>query len=431
MSYGMAAVATAAMAHGLFATFIVGANTIAAGVYTAGYVTQRPEYERLARLIALILVLMIAVVSFLGVVLIFTLNLYWPRFWHEIFSTKFWFFLLEAGFFLLEVVGVYAWFFLWSWASSTDWRRMAHLSLVWLAAAAAVIAMWMIDNTGSYMLTPGSSETLWDKLVPPTFLHLTTHRFFGNLTWAGFGLAGICGIAWLRSTQRSDKAHYRWAGKVCFAVGFAALLVMPIFGYQYLLKIRYQEPQIFHSLMLGDRSWLFALVSLLHGLLVLVGSIFIARTVRANAPAASSARTFLPVSLVLLAAAALVFGLPYRVQHVPGLQALTDREFLSWGKMQPHKYLAGGVLVVFGFVNWIYFLRWFGTRERTEPAPDSGSSASLWITMATLSIVMYLAMGWVRETGRAADGYLVYGKIRIQDEAHTYGKPPMPGQAAR
>lgn len=420
MSYGAAAVATAAMAHGLFATFIVGANTIAAAIYTAGFISGQRRYERFARLIALVLVLMIAVVSFLGVVLIFALNLYWPRFWHAVFSIKFWFFLSEAGFFLFEVVGVTAWFFLWSWVSAADWRRTAHLSLVWISAAAAIVAMWMIDNTGSYMLTPGPSETLSDKLFPPTFLHLTTHRFFGNLAWAGFGLAGACGIAWLRSTQDADRAHYHWAGKTCFAIGFGALLVMPVLGYHYLLKIRYQEPQIFYNLMLGPRSWLFALVSLLHGLLVLVGSTYIVRTVFTNAPADSSGRTFLPVSLAAIAIATVVFALPYHLQHVPGLSALTDRAILPWGKMQPHKYIAGSTLVCLGLVNWVYYLRWFRGSGNTPEAGGSGVRSRLLIVLAVLSVVMYLAMGWVRETGRAMDGYLVYGKIHMRDEAPTY-----------
>jgi cytochrome bd ubiquinol oxidase subunit I len=424
MSYGMVAVAIAALSHGLFATFIVGANSIGAGLYTIGYVNGRPGFDRLARLIAFVLVLMIAVVSFLGVLLIFALNLYWPRFWHDIFNTKFWFFLFEAGFFLIEVVCVYAWFFLWSWTSAPDWRRPTHLALVWIGAIAAIIAMWMIDNTGSYMLTPGRSETIWDKLFPPTFLHLTTHRFFGNLAWAGFGLAGLCGIAWLRARQASDQTYYHWAGQICFAIGFAALLVMPIFGYHYLLKIRYQEPQIFYQLMLGQRSWLFSMVALVQGLLVVVGSLYIARHVLAHAPAESSSRTFLPVSLMLLAVAAVIFGLPYHLQHVPGISMLTDREILPWGKMQPHKYIAGGALVVFGMVNWVYYVRWF--RSRQPGARGSTPAASLLIVLAILSIVMYLAMGWVRETGRAMDGYLVYGKTRIHDEAPTYRRAPPP-----
>lgn len=423
MSYGVGAVAIAAMAHGLFATFIVGANLIGAGVYTAGYLTGQRSYVRLAHLIGFILVLMIAVVSFLGVLLIFALNVYWPRFWHELFNIKFWFFLFEAGFFLIEVVGVYAWFFLWSWRSAADWRRPAHLSLVWMAGAAAVVAMWMIDNTASYMLTPGPSATIWDKLFPPTFLHLTAHRFAGNLAWAGFGLAGLCGLAWLRSSNADDQAQYHWAGKICFAVGFGGLLIMPVLGYHYLLKIRYQEPQIFYTLMLGERSWLFAPVSLLHGLLVAVGSLFIAHIVFANAPAESSSRTFLPVSLALLTIAALVFGLPYHLQHVPGMSALTHREILPWGKMQPHKYLAGGALVVFALVNGFYYVRWFRSRHEGAGWRGSRAAASLLITLAALSIVMYLAMGWVRESGRAMNDYLVYGKIRLQDEAANFTDP--------
>ena len=87
--------------------------------------------------------------------------------------------------------------------------------------------------------------------------------------------------------------------------GFGALLLMPIIGYQYLLQIRYVQPQAFQTLMLGERSWLFDLVALVYGLLLVLGSWYIYRLVCATSDRTTSARTFLPISLTVMVLAAI------------------------------------------------------------------------------------------------------------------------------
>ena len=97
-------------------------------------------------------------------------------------------------------------------------------------------------------------------------------------------------VAFLRPQEEEDRRFYRWAGGWCFAVGFGALLLMPVIGYQYLLHVRYSEPQAFHTLMLGARSWLFDLVALLYGLITVLGSgTCFAPSVRAAGPTAPTA----------------------------------------------------------------------------------------------------------------------------------------------
>ena len=95
-------IAAAALTHTLFATFIVGAALIGAATATIAHVTDQERYRRLAHMIAFSLVLSTATISFLGVILVFVLNIFWPRFWHTIFRIMFWPFLLEAILFLGE-----------------------------------------------------------------------------------------------------------------------------------------------------------------------------------------------------------------------------------------------------------------------------------------------------------------------------------------
>ncbi|WP_447980078.1 cytochrome ubiquinol oxidase subunit I [Candidatus Nitrospira bockiana] len=415
---GRVAIATAALTHGLCATFIVGSALIGAATATVAHLGRQERFRRLAHLIAFSLVISTATISFLGVVLVFCLNIFWPRFWHTIFRIMFWPFLLEAGLFLGEAVFAYSWYYLWAWSGASIVRRRWHLTFAWLAAICAVAAMFMIDIVASYMLTPYPAGEAWGNILNPTMLHLDLHRWFGNLTWAGFALASICAIgSWLARSEE-DRRFYAWGGGFCLLIGFGALVVMPIIGYQYLLHVRYGQPQAFHTLMLGERSWLFDFVGLFYGVLVVAGSISIWRIVKTSAPPGSSARTFVPASLVLLALAAVLLALPYHLRHVPGMDLLTDRSIIPLGKMQPYKYMALALLVVLGFGNWLYGVRWF----RWRPAvAGTAASPSVLLLLGVVSMLIMLNMGWVRETARAANGYLIFGEFRLTDELPTYG----------
>jgi cytochrome bd ubiquinol oxidase subunit I len=431
MLYGRVAIATAALSHSLFATLVVGSAVIGAVVATVAHVTGGPRYRRLGHLIAFALVLSTATISFLGVSLVFALNMFWPQFWHKIFRIMFWPFILEAGLFFGEAVFAYAWYYLWSWTETAGWRRGIHLAFGWLAAGCAVVAMFFIDITASYMLTPDPRDSSWANILNPTMIDLDLHRWFGNLTWAGFALAALCSAAFLLARIEEDRRFYRWAAGVCFAVGFGALLIMPVIGYQYLLHLRYGEPQAFHTLMLGGRSWLFDLVALLYGLIAVLGSLYILRTVRSSRRPDSAARVILPVSLAVLIVAWLVFAMPYHMQHVPLLSRLTDAEINPLGKMQPNKYFAVAAIVFFGLLNWILFLRSFaGPASWWKTGVMSGqdrASQKILIVITGCAMLTMLSMGWVRETARAYNGYLVYGEMKLSDERQTYeGCNPCP-----
>jgi cytochrome bd ubiquinol oxidase subunit I len=424
MMYGRIAIASAALTHTLCATFIVGSSMIGAAMETIAYLRRDLRFERLARLIAFTLIFTTAAISFFGVTLIFLLNIFWPQFWSRLFRVMFWPLLLEACFFLGEAIFAYAWYYSWDWSKSSRRRMRWHLSFGWGAAACALIAMMMIDIVASYMLTPRSPDHMWQAVFNPTMLYLDQHRIVGNLTWTGFGLAGICAAAYLRSMTPDDRLFYRWAGAVCFTVGFGAMLIMPAIGYQYLLQVRYTEPQAFYTVMLGPRSWLFNLVALLYGVMTVLGSLFIFRSIRSRSPQSTSALLILPVSLAVLMIAGIVFAMPYQLQHVPFLPRLTDAAINPLGKMQPNKYYAISALVFFGLLNWIILLRSFGGRSsggRISLSSDLDRvNPTLLIMVAGCAMLIMLSMGWVRETARAWNGYLVYGEISFSDERSTY-----------
>lgn len=75
--------------------------------------------------------------------------------------------------------------------------------------------------------------------------------------------------------------------------------------------------------------------------------------------------------------------------------------------------------MTFGFVNFVYYLKFF-SNARHPQGLASKTGAVLLIALSACSIAMMLTMGWTRETARAANGYLIYGKFKLSDEAATY-----------
>ncbi|MCE3222015.1 MAG: Cytochrome bd-type quinol oxidase subunit 1-like protein [Nitrospira sp.] len=427
MHYGKLAIGVVALTHALFATFIVGSSLIGVATETVGWMTRKTRYDRLARTIAFTLIFTTAAVSFLGVTLIFALNIFWPRFWSTLFRIMFWPLLLEAAMFLGEAIFAYAWFYSWDWAATSPGRKRLHLLFGWLAAGCALTAMFVIDMVASYMLTPRPPELVWDRLFNPTMIHLHLHRWFGNLTWTGFGLSALCAVGFLRAKTAEDRRHYDWAGGYCFTIGFGALLLMPVIGYEYLLRIRYEQPQAFHTLMLGGRSWLFDLVALFYSLLIVLGTVYILRGLT-RPPRNGSSRIVLPASLAVVILAGILFSIPYHLQHIPGLHSLTDRAILPLGKMQPNKYFAMAFLVMFGLMNWLYFFRSFHDRlpwwdTKAESGKDRLSPLLL-VALSLCAMLMMLTMGWARETARAYNGYLIYGVMSFEQEAALYQPAP-------
>jgi cytochrome bd ubiquinol oxidase subunit I len=421
--FGRIAIATAALSHTLFATFIVGSAFMGAATETLGYVRRNPDFERLARLIGFSLIFSTATISFLGVILVFCLNIFWPHFWSTLFRIMFWPILLEAVFFLGEAIFAYSWYYSWNQLSGGQGKQW-HIGLGWAAAVCSYVAMLMIDIVASYMLTPRPPEPFWQVIFNPTMAYLHVHRVFGNLVWTGFALACLCAVAWLRSRASLDAAFYRWSATVCVLVGFGFLLIMPAIGYQYLLQLRYTEPQVFHVLMLGGRSWLFNLVALLYSLLIVLGSWYIWRIVRWRAPQESVSRLIVPCSLAVLIGAGVIFAMPYHVQHLPLVANLTDAIINPLGKMQPYKYFAISALVFFGLSNWIvlsasFSRRWSAWRYDTDLPPDR-TSPTLIMAIGLCAMLTMLSMGWARETARAYNGYLIYGVMRLTDEQPTY-----------
>lgn len=401
------AIAVTASLHSLFATFIVGGMLMGALTESVGVLTRDDRYERASHSIARTLVLISAAVAFMGTVLVLLLTILWPNFWTTLFRIMFWPLLFEASMFLGEAACLYPWYYSWG-----RWSRKIHLSIAWLGATFGVIAMVMIDIVGSYLLTPGPVEPVLKRMINPTMVQLTLHRFAGNLSWFGFGIAALAAIRYFRAKDPKERAYQEWVGGFAVIFGFGFLLLMPIIGFSYLKAVRFASEGAFSRLMLGEKSWIFVLQALLTNALILIGSWYMFRMAHSHFKESRLFRRYRPVVFLLMGAAAIIFMMPYQVRYIPFAELFTSAETNWWGKMQPHKYIAMGILIGLGILNYGIYLGAF--RFKTNWGAGGPLPQVLLILLALFTILSMFNMGYARENGRYP--YLIYGKLTIEGE---------------
>lgn len=416
-------IAITASLHSLFATFIVGALLIGAVSESVGALTKDDRYERLAHSIARTVVLISASVSFIGVALVFFLTTLWPNFWTTLFRIMFWPLIFESSLFFAEAVCLYTWYYSWG-----RWRRRVHLFFAWFGVGFALVAMVMIDIVGSYLLTPRPAADTVRKIINPTMVQLTLHRFAGNLSWAGFALAAVAAIRYLRSSDPQERAYQEWAGAFCLVFGFGFLMLMPVIGFSYLKAVRAASEGAFNLLMLGAKSWIFVLQVLLLDLLFWTGSWYMFRMASFHFKKNRLfTRYYRPLVIGAMLAAGLIFVMPYQTRYIPFAEYFTQSEINRWGKMQPHKYIAMGTLIGLGILNYGFYLGAF--RFKNVWGGGGAFPQLLLILLGTFTLLSMLNMGYARESARAP--YLIYGKMAIEDEHPAgLGAGPPPGRSA-
>src|SRR5919107_4842381 len=245
--------------HVLWAAFIAGIFIIAPLSEYLAVLTKQPKYDRFAKGAAVAAILLFATGSFtpiLGVLLLITL---YPVFWSYAQNILFWPLLAEAFMFVAEIILIYAWYASWD---KMAYRKKLHIVLGFMTGLLLVAQMSFINVVGSYLLTPSLSAAtnVGAVALNPTFVPLNMHRFVGNISYAGFLVAGFAAIRYLRSTREDDREYYDWMGHWGLIWGFGFVLLQPLIGYGYLKSIRESAPEAFETIMLGSKSWLFLLL---------------------------------------------------------------------------------------------------------------------------------------------------------------------------
>ncbi len=400
--------------HILFAAFLLGGGILALIAEWWGVRRKDRVWDDLARGIVKIMVILFSTGATLGVVLVVVLTGLFPRFWSGWLNLFFWVAVAEGIMFFLEAASLYTWYYSWQRLAQ---RRRLHLFLGWINVISGTATMVLINPIAAGMLTPPRSvlERPWSWatmfLQNPTFLPLTIHRFFGNISFTGLLLAAWGGIAYLRARTEEQRRFRDRVGHWGLLWGLGGLALMPVIGVFYVLEIRAAAPGGFANLMLNRNHWIFNVqIFLLAGLFVF-SCFYLWLKRRAVAPD----RLSLPV-LIVLALAALLAVIPYN----PGLS-----HTIFLGHMRPFKYLALSIFAIASVVSLA--LHWRARKLLTWGTAGRGAQYLL-IAAAVFGVGMMNIMGLARE--RARKPYLVYGQVKIAEETQPAG-PFGPAVAAK
>jgi bd-type cytochrome oxidase subunit I len=221
------------------------------------------RYDLLAKRVQLWHVCIYNIGTINAIGLVFALSGLYPQFWSQIFNQFFWTLIVEETLFFMLATTLTLHYFLWDdmWG-----HKRLHIFMGALLTPMFFLQFFIINGMGAYMLTPAFAEGQaslwsgtagilgWDKLAfyNPTFLMLTLHRTAANFAYAGFVVAGVCGVLLYRAKREKIKAWYESGGRFAFKVAFISFLTLPFIGFFYAWVLKYHGKEAYDNLMIGQ-----------------------------------------------------------------------------------------------------------------------------------------------------------------------------------
>ena len=412
-------IAILVQSHILIATFILGSSLIAPTAEYLGMITKQAKYERFARNLARLIVLLFASGSALAITFVLALVTLFPVFFSYLQNIFFWVFLVEAFMFLGVIIILYAWYNTWD---KLAYRKSLHVVFGFVAGSIGLIQMTLIDAVASYMLTPSEAPVtdIARTYLNPTFVPLNMHRFVGNFSYAGFLIAGWAGWRYLRTTREDDREYYDWMGHFGLLWGFGFLIMQPVIGYGYLKSIRESAPDSFNTIMLGDKAWLFNLVMVELAIMGIASTAYFVHKLRFAVKPVEILRKLAVGALGFTALFTVLNIIPADANLIPQLGLVFGQgedTQIPLGSMYPWKYIGLIGLMLVGFFVVALYLRATATGFHWGRA-SRWSQFALMACAVTVVLTM-VTMGYTRETARRIDndpGYLINNCITLNQE---------------
>ncbi len=229
-----------AQLHILFAAFILGSPIFVVISEWLGYRKQDPRYDRLAREITKVTVILFSMTAVTGGLFIFVLLAAYPQFttW---FINQFYlvFAVIYPALFIAETILLYAYLYTWDvWKGEQKGR---HIALGVLLNLVCVLILLVINGPTSFMNTPTKIEgvspqdflltaSLWDKIANQSWFPLSLHRIDGNLAFGGFIAGMIAAYMYMGSKTQEERAYYDWMGFVSIWIAVGGTLLQPFTG---------------------------------------------------------------------------------------------------------------------------------------------------------------------------------------------------------
>lgn len=399
--------------HTAVGSLAIGFAFIVTVLQIIGYYRKDNRYDLLAKRVQLWHVCIYNIGTINAIGLVFALSGLYPQFWSQLFTQFFWTLIVEETLFFMLATTLTLHYFFWDdvWG-----HKKLHIFMGALLTPFFFLQFFIINGMGAYMLTPAFAEGQaslwsgtagilgWDKLAfyNPSFLMLTLHRTAANFAYAGFVVAGVCGVLLYRAKREKIKAWYESGGRFAFNVAFTSFLTLPFIGFFYAWVLKYHAKEAYDNLMIGrgdvvsggiDWWWTKQLIV---AAMIGMGLVF-------GYKGTQQKREFaLPKSLVY------VVGLLYLMFYV-GMGVQMTWLFL-WGSL--------GAAVVAGW--WTVHLL----------NHHEGSGRAVFVTIGTLSFLTVCLGGYVREASRprfvSPSGERLAGFNRIQKYSDVYNPAERP-----
>ncbi|GJL69178.1 MAG: hypothetical protein NPIRA06_18130 [Nitrospirales bacterium] len=280
------AVWVVAQLHILFAAFILGAPIFAVVAEWLGYKNNDPKYDRLAKEVIKVTVILYSMTALTGGLFIFVLLGTYPDF--STWLIKHFFIVFAVIYpllFILETIILYTYFY--SWDSMKGAKKGRHIALGILLNIVGTVTLFVIDGPTSFMNTPAKAAgdlslvefiqtaSLWDKMANFSWMPLNLHRLVGNVTFGGFIAGLIAAYMFMGSKTDEERAYYDWMGFVGNMIGVGALLLLPFMGYLLAYELCDYDASICPYMMADQLSMFFEMQGAMIGLIFLASNYYI------------------------------------------------------------------------------------------------------------------------------------------------------------
>jgi cytochrome d ubiquinol oxidase subunit I len=274
-----------AQLHILFAGFILGAPIFVVISEWLGYRKQDPRYDRLAKEVTKVTVILYSMTALTGGLFIFVLLATYPQFTTWLINHFFMIFaVIYPLLFIAETIVLYMYFY--SWDAWKGEKKGRHIALGVLLNLIGTITLFVIDGPTSFMNTPVRAEgispaeflasaSLWDKVFNYSWMPLNLHRLVGNVTFGGFIAGLIAAYMFMGSQKQEDRAYYDWMGFVGNMIGVGALLFLPFMGYLLSYELCDYDASICPYMMADQLSMFFEMQGAMVGLIFLASNYYI------------------------------------------------------------------------------------------------------------------------------------------------------------
>jgi cytochrome bd ubiquinol oxidase subunit I len=283
-----AAVWVVAQMHILFAAFILGAPIFVVISEILGWRNKDARYERLAKEVTKVTVILYSMTALTGGLFIFVLLATYPQFTAWLINHFFAVFaVIYPVLFIAETIILYLYWYTWDALQGP--KKMRHIAIGVLLNVIGLTTLIVIDGPTAFMNTPAklaeggmdlktfieTTATLWDKMNNYSWWPLNIHRTVGNVVFGGFITGLIAAYMYLMAKNDEERAFYDWFGFVGNLIGVGALLALPFAGYLLAYELCDYDASICPYMMADQLSMFFEMQGAMVGLIFLGSNYYI------------------------------------------------------------------------------------------------------------------------------------------------------------